>query len=268
MSSIDEKIKQGDLSEAYTETVEHLRKNPSDITMRDLLFQILLFMGQWERAVKQLDIIVKEKLYAQTKINAFKQMIKAEINRHQIFNEICNETCNIVFYENYVPKHHETYQQAMIQFNKKQYETVAAQLIDICDANPLPSAIVNGLSVNKFKNTDTILTRCFEVFINASYYWFPFEQIKEMKISEPKTLLDLLWIPTQIIAIDDQQINALLPVLYPNTAFHENDLIKIGYMTDWSEVHDTIVIGSGQQVFESNDKDYSLLEIRSITFNE
>ena len=264
MSSIHEKINQGLLSEAYPEIVEQLRKNPSNLTMRDLFFQILLFLGQWERAEKQLDIIIKEKQYNPAKINAFRQMIKAEMHRHQIFNE----TCDIPFYEKYSHKYHDMYQQAMIQFHKKQYDAAVKQLQEINDATPLPSAVVNGVSVDMFSNTDSFLSRFFEVFINASYYWFPFDQVKSLIISEPSTLLDLLWIPTEIMTIDDQKIQALLAALYPNSAFHENDLIKVGYMTDWSEIHKKIVIGSGQQVFETNTKDFSLLEIRSIILNK
>ena len=47
----------GQLSEAISSLTSQIKSNPTDIGFRTFLFELLCFNGDWDRAVKQLDVI-------------------------------------------------------------------------------------------------------------------------------------------------------------------------------------------------------------------
>ncbi|MFH1765582.1 MAG: tetratricopeptide repeat protein, partial [Gemmatimonadota bacterium] len=49
--------KEGKLGDAIAALQEELRSNPQDVPRRTLLFELLLFKGEGERARTQLDVI-------------------------------------------------------------------------------------------------------------------------------------------------------------------------------------------------------------------
>ena len=52
----EELIKSGNLEEALSELENSVRANPADAGLRVVLFQLLSVMGNWERAMTQLNV--------------------------------------------------------------------------------------------------------------------------------------------------------------------------------------------------------------------
>jgi type VI secretion system protein ImpE len=62
-------------------------------------------------------------------------------------------------------------------------------------------------------------------------------------------------------------LNCFLPVLYPDSFQHEDDRLKLGRMTDWTDLGPGFHQGFGQHVYQVGDDDVAILEIREAVFN-
>ena len=92
------------------------------------------------------------------------------------------------------------------------------------------------------------------------------EAIRELIISEPKTLFDLLWIPAHVTTQEGLSIGCYLNVLYPGSSAHEDDRVKLGRMTDWIPLAGPFFKGVGQHVFQIGEEEMAILEIREVSF--
>jgi type VI secretion system protein ImpE len=91
--------------------------------------------------------------------------------------------------------------------------------------------------------------------------------LRELTLPEPQTLLDLLWASAQITMQGGLTLNCFLPVLYPDSFQHEDDRLKLGRMTDWTDLGPGFHQGFGQHVYQVGDDDVAILEIREAVFN-
>ncbi len=125
---------------------------------------------------------------------------------------------------------------------------------------------MNGRDFTGFRDTDTFLSLFIEFFVHERYLWVPMESIRELSVSPPKTLYDLLWIPARLTTWEGLSANGYLPVLYPDSFSHEDDRIKLGRMTDWVSLGGSFSKGMGQHVFQVGEEEISLLEIQEAHF--
>jgi type VI secretion system protein ImpE len=97
------------------------------------------------------------------------------------------------------------------------------------------------------------------------YYWIPFSQIRKVSITPPKHLRDLLWVPAQL-ETTETALGVVIPVLYPGSCRAEEELVKLGRVTDWKQ-HEGLTLGVGQHLFGFNELDKGILEIHEMTFS-
>jgi type VI secretion system protein ImpE len=95
----------------------------------------------------------------------------------------------------------------------------------------------------------------------------PFEHIQRLEIQPPKELRDLIWTKAILELTTGTVAEVFLPVLYPNSYKHENELVRLGRMTDWKSLPNEIYVGYGLRTFLSDSKEKTLFEISSLTFD-
>ena len=137
----------------------------------------------------------------------------------------------------------------------------------IKDQLPEISGTLNGNPFVGLSNTDTQLSFFLEAFVHERYVWLPFEALRELSMPEPKTMLDLLWASAQVTTRDGLTLNCYLPVLYPDSFRHEDDRLKMGRMTDWTDLGAGFNRGVGQHVLQVGEEDIGILEIREAVMN-
>lgn len=77
-------IKAGRLSEARKQLVEEVKSSPADLGKRTLLFQVLSFCGEWDKADRHLDAIVTQDSSRQTGVQVYKNLVHAERERMEV----------------------------------------------------------------------------------------------------------------------------------------------------------------------------------------
>ena len=104
-----------------------------------------------------------------------------------------------------------------------------------------------------------------EMIFNGHYYWVPVGNIKSLRTEAPEDLRDLIWLPAEVRWSNGGELMVMLPARYPVSAGTPPECL-MSRRTDWQEVAGAYEVGSGQKMLATDEKDYPLLEIRSIEF--
>src|SRR5258708_1064992 len=75
----------GRLSETLSRLQEEVRASPSDEKLRVFLFQLLCVMGNWERALTQLQVLAGMSADAAMLARIFEPVVRCELLRTDIF---------------------------------------------------------------------------------------------------------------------------------------------------------------------------------------
>lgn len=255
-------ILSGELQQAREELTAGVKKSPSNHALRAMLFQVLLFLGELEKAQIHLNIIGSGSQAAQTGHRVYSDLILAEKERREVFQMKQKPS----FLPD-VPDYLDDYLNAIENIRGKDYDH-ALELIKKIDIHrPEIKGTINNKPFSSFNDTDIFFSCFIEIFEYERYLLIPVESIREIIIEPPRTLFDLIWIKGNITTWNNMTIGCFLPVLYPESYLHDNDMIKMGKLTDWETICGTFSKAAGQHVYQTDDKDIPILEIRNISFD-
>jgi type VI secretion system protein ImpE len=256
-----ELIRAGRLTEARKQAAAEVKAAPADAAKRTLLFQVLAFCGEWDKAETHLDVIASQDVKAELGAHLYRSLLAAERER----DATSLERLPAILPK--APSYLERYLAGRRTLEGQQAEE-AADLFGQADAQrPRASGRADGTPFEDFRDTDAYLEFFLEAMVHGHYVWIPFECLREVSIPAPTGLLDLLWTAVRIVTADGLAMNCHLPVLYPGSHRHEDDRVKLGRMTDWVSLGGAYFRGMGQHVFRLGDDERALLEIRELTFN-
>jgi type VI secretion system protein ImpE len=254
-------IRAGRLSEARDQLTAEVKSSPSDASKRTLLFQVLSFYGEWDKAERHLDLIVSGHPSAETGVQVYRNLVAAEKERREV-----RDRKRPPGFLTGVPPYLELYFAAWDALAQKKYKEALKLYAQIDAQRPTVSGVCNGKRFSGLKDTDTFLSSFLETIVHDKYIWLPFESLRELSISPPKTLLDLLWTQARIVTWEGLTMNCYLPVLYPDSFLHEDDRVKLGRMTDWIPMGHSFCRGVGEHVYQLGSEEIAILEIRDVTF--
>jgi type VI secretion system protein ImpE len=256
-----ELIRAGKLSEVRKQLAETVKSAPSDRSSRTLLFQVLSFCGEWDKAERQLDVIVAQDPESETGVQVYKNLVHAEKERREVLNR--NRPPSFL---TGTPHYLDLYFTAWDKLNKKEIEEAHTIYSHINSQCPKISGTMDGKAFCGLRDIDAFLSLFLETVVHDRYIWIPFDALRELSISPPQNLFDLIWATAQIITWEGLSINCYLPVLYPGTSLHEDDLVRLGRMTDWMPLGGAFSQGLGQHVYQIGDEEITILEIREARF--
>ncbi len=256
-----ELLRAGRLSEAREKLAADVKAAPADQSVRTLLFQALVFAGEWEKAQRHLETIVLQNPNSETGVQVYKNLLHAEKERLEVITEgrrpsFLPET----------PDYADMYLNAWQSLQADQLDSAEEKFTQIDKQIPQLTGTLNGKKFSGFSDTDRFLARFLETFTYERYVLIPFEAIRELNIGAPKTLFDLIWIEAQLTTWGGLNVNCFLPVLYPESYRHADDLVRLGRMTDWQPLGGGYSKSVGQHVYQVGADEVSLLDVRELVF--
>ncbi len=254
-------FKEGKLAEARKVLVDKVKSSPADTGSRTLLFQVLIFCGEWEKGLRHLDLIAAQDPAKEPGIQVYRDLINAENERIEVIN--LKQTPSLM---PETPPYFETYYAGLEKLAEKKTDEAQEFFKKAGESRPQVSGTVNGKPFEGLSDTDTFLSAFLEAFVHERYVWIPFEYIREIVIEPPKNLFDLIWISASITTWEGLSMNCFLPVLYPDSFNHDDEKIKLGRMTDWESIGGPFYKGLGQHVYQIGDEDMAILEIQEAVF--
>ncbi len=257
----EKNLNQGNLSETLTNLQQQIKKNPADPKLRTFLFQLLAVLGQWDRALTQLNVAGDLDPSTLPMVQTYREALRCEVLRKEIFAGLKTP---LIFGE---PQQWiALLQQALIHTAQQQYSDAKNLRDQAFELAPVTPGTINGEAFEWLADADSRLGPVLEAIVNGQYYWIPFVHIQAIRIEEPADLRDVVWTPAYFTWRNGGESVGLIPTRYPDSESHPDSIIKLARKTEWQELDEELFIGLGQRLLSTNEIDYALMDVREITF--
>ena len=255
----EDRLAAGDPVEALASLEADARLKPADAKLRIFLFQLLAILGQWQRALSQLELIGELDAGALPMVHAYRGAIAAEISRSRVFG---GEVAPLVIGEP------ERWLALMIEAVRLsaggEPEAGLTLREEALDQAPATAGTINGEAFEWLADADLRLGPVLEACLNGTYYWIPVDRLHRVQMDCPSDLRDLVWTPAELEWSNGGRTVALIPTRYPGSEMHPDGLVQLARKTEWHEAGDGIYFGAGQRVLSTDVAEYPLLEVREI----
>jgi type VI secretion system protein ImpE len=265
MSTIEEDVREGKLEEALAGLQAAIRKAPADPKHRVLLFQLMSIMGQWERAMTQLNVVGDLDGKALPMVQTYRTALKCEELRAEVF---AGRRTPLLFGE--PAQWAALLVQSLVLGAQGRSDESDALHAQAFEQAPASSGKIDGQPFAWLADADVRLGPVLEAIIDGKYYWIPFGNLRVIRVEKPADLRDLAWIPAYLTLVNGGEIVSLIPTRYPGSEASSDPSIRMARKTDWQmrkDGKDGTSTGLGQRIFATDQGDYPLLEVRSIEFD-
>jgi type VI secretion system protein ImpE len=255
-------LRDGHPQEALQSLQAEIRKAPADASRRVFLFQLLAVLGQWERALTQLNVLSEMDAKTLPMAQTYREAIRCELLRADVF---AGRRSPLVFGDP------DPWVALLLEALRLTADGHPAQAQAVRDrAFEAAAATAGSLDDQPFAwiaDADPRLGPMLEVIVNGRYYWAPFQRIQAIALEQPADLRDFVWMPAQFTWANGGETVGLIPARYPGSSASADPLVQLGRKTVWLEGDDGIVTGLGQRMLATDQGEYSLLDIRRIDLN-
>jgi type VI secretion system protein ImpE len=255
-------LQQGSLQEALARVKENIRSRPGDIRERWLLFQIACCMGDWERALKQLQVCVQIDPEREPAAQLFRGLIRSEALRADVLAG--KNTPGYVI--DPPPEWIATLLEALRAASKGDIASADAARERALSGAPDSPGEIDGAPFAWIADSDTRLGPICELVVAGRYRWCPFCELSGLRLHAPQGLLDLLWARADCTLRDGTTLQAYIPVRYSGSE-NGTDAIRLARETTWQEQGATGIVGLGQKTWMTDCGDHGLLDLREISFS-
>jgi type VI secretion system protein ImpE len=251
-----ELIKEGRLLEALTALQNQVRSEPSNARHRVFLFQLLSVMGQWSRALTQLNVAGELDAAALPMVQTYREAIQCEALRAEIF---AGKRAPLIFGE---PQDWLGLMVEALRIEASDPARAAALREQAYEDAPASSGSIDGEAFAWLMDADRRLGPVLEAVVNGRYFWIPFTRIAKIEIDPPLDLRDTVWTAATFTWANGAQAVGLIPTRYDGSADSNNDALKLARRTEWLGER-----GLGQRMFASDAADHALMDVRTIEFD-
>ena len=255
----EELLQAGQLGEALAALEAEVRADPTNAKLRVFLFQLLSVLGDWERALTQLNVAVELDSMNLLMAQVCRAALNCEALRAEIF---AGKRSPLVFGEP------DEWMGLLVQANQMtaegKYE--ASQKLRERAFNAA-TAIPGSIDSQRFEwisDADSRLGPVLEAIFDGKYYWVPFMATKRIQIDPPTDLRDAVWIPAHFTWVNGGETAGLIPTRYPDSEASEDNAIRLARKTEWVEQPGDLYLGLGQRMFATDKDEFPLLQIRQI----
>ena len=255
----EELLGAGRLDEALTSLEAQIRAEPANAKYRVFLFQLLCVLGEWQRALTQLNVAAELDASNLLMAHMYRPALNCEAFRTEIF---AGNRSPLIFGE---PQEWVGW---LVQAGQMVAEGKYAASEELrnraFEAAPAIAGSIDGQQFEWISDADTRFGPMLEVIVDGKYYWVPFTAIKRIRIEEPADLRDAVWIPAYFMWVNGGECSGLIPTRYPDSHASEDSSVRLSQKTEWVEKPGGSYLGLGQRVLATDKDEYALLQVRQI----
>jgi type VI secretion system protein ImpE len=254
-------IGKGKLSQALVALQDLVRKDASNPKHRIFLFQLLSVMGQWNRALTQLNVAAELDAAALPMAQTYREAIQCEALRAEIF---AGKRLPLVFGE---PQPWLALMfEALRQDASGNVVGAARSREQAFEDAPAIGGSIDGNRFEWMGDADQRLGPALEAVVNGRYFWIPYERISRIEVDPPADLRDLVWTAVTFTWTNGASTVGLVPTRYPDTVTCGVDELLLARRTEWVERGRMSGYGLGQRMLATDSGDYALMDVRAIEF--
>lgn len=259
MPTPEEMLRDGRLLHALAAAQEHIRSNPANVKPRILLFQLLSILGDWQRALNQLDVLAELDAATLPMVHTYRHAIHCEDLRASVFAGLASPR---IFGE---PRRWLALLLEALRLAPEHPHQAAAMQKAAFEMAPPTAGCIDGDDFEWIADADSRLGPVLEAIVNGVYLWVPFERLQELRFEPPSDLRDLVWAPAQFVWANGGEAVGLVPTRYSGSESCEDVQIRLSRHTEWREVAGDVWAGLGQRMLATDRHEYPLLEIRRVS---
>jgi len=260
--ALPELLKAGRLEEALAELQAGVRSAPADAKLRIFLSQLLMVMGQWDRALTQLRVSAELDAGAIAMARTYEAAIQCESLRREVF---AGRRQPLVLGD---PEPWIAHALEAVARSGAGDHAAAAKLRESAWADaPATSGRVDGRSFEWISDADSRLGPLLEANVDGKYYWIPLHRIARIDVEPPTDLRDLVWMPVHFVWTNGGDAVGFLPTRYPGSEASADPEVRMARKTEWTEVAPGEFHGLGQRTFATDGDDCALMDVRAIEFD-
>lgn len=277
--SSQQALRNADLAKAWEELKSEVKKEPAVVKHRVFMFQLATILGDWDRALTQLNVARDMDPECLSLGQTYQELIQCEALRKQIF---AGERSPLFFGEP------ESWMAMFLEATKMsgkgkhaEAQKLRAEALEgaptssgmafvrdpQADATKPPEPDEVGEPFEWIADADTRLGPLLEAVVNGRYYWIPFSRIKRIDFEKPADLRDFVWLPAHFEWENGGEVVGFVPTRYPGSESSTDDLIRLARKTEWQQAADDVYLGLGQRVFATDQTEYPLVGLRQLRFN-
>jgi len=263
MMLAEQHLHEGRPEEALAELQAQIRKEPSNARLRIFLFQLLAILGQWERALNQLNVLSDMDPASQTMVQAYREVLQCEALRVQVF-----AGRSTPLFLGQPDAWVAPLLESLRLLNAGEYvrsEVLRQQAFEAAPASP---GSMDEQPFAWIADADPRLGPVLEAVVNGRYYWVPFNHIAAIHLEKPEDLRDQVWMPARFVWRNAGEAVGFIPTRYPGSEAAADERLRLAAMTDWQEHPGGLYLGLGQRLLATDMGDFPLMDCRVIRFSQ
>jgi type VI secretion system protein ImpE len=258
-----ELLQAGRLTEAIAAQTAEVKSHPTDADRRFLLFTLLSFAGELERAEVHLEAVSLAQQDLKTGSAVYHSLLAAEFERRKVYREGSRP----VLPPN-PPGTVELRLQALASLRAGDAAATEAALDEAAEQGVALRGKLNGEPFGGLRDYDDVLGQILEIYAGGRCLWMPLERIRKLEIAEPGNPLDLLWARADLLDATGTQASVHLPALYEGSCDHPDERVRLGRSTEWIDCRDVAFRGAGQKILLAaqgeEERETAILELRTL----
>ena len=257
--SAQQSLQTGKLDEALAELQAEVRASPAKAELRVFLFQLLSVLGEWGRALNQLNVAGELDAETLAMVQTYREVLQCEALRSEIF---AGRRSPLVFGE---PEawFAEVINALALAANGQRKEAHDSRLAAL-DQAPTVSGTLDGDKFEWIADADSRIGPFLEAVVNGKYYWLPFHRVQAIHLEAPTDLRDLVWLPAHFTWVNGGEAVGFIPSRYPGSEVSDESGIRLARATKWQDMGEEEFYGLGQRMLVTDVDEYSLLNVREI----
>ncbi len=255
-------LRSGQLKACKEQLFNQVKENPNDSKLRIFLFQLFCINCEWDKALKQLDVLRSIDDSTLAMVNTYEQLIHCEQNRKLVLDgdkppSVMEESTGWITY--YI----DAFKKSIDGEYDKAFELISK---GADEAPKISGKIDDNEQFSWFCDGDIRFGPIIEIIINGGYYWLSTDKIMELAFEPVEDLRDMVWRPVNITLKNRGKLIAFMPVRYPINSLSTDEQL-LSRTCEWIEPIENFFIGNGQKIFLTDNGEYPLLGISTIRFS-
>lgn len=239
---------------------QKIRSEPTEPKWRMGLFQRYCQVGRWQKALEQLQAYARSHPQGESFAYAYRVALQQEQYRERVFKGELDAP---------LPASADDWLRVLASTLRAQSEgslTVADLREQAFQLAPTSSGVLDEKPFQWIADADSRLGPVCEAILEGQYQWIPFSDIESIRIIEPSSVCDLVWLSAGIKLWDEESKPALIPARYPLLDDWSDEHLRSA-LTSWDEQGVNGWIGRGVRIIATDEEEKSLIDVRRIDFD-
>jgi len=260
-SAAQQALRQGAPADALKLLQDQVRAAPQDAKLRVFLFQLLCVLGQWDRALNQLNVAGELDASTLAMVQTYREAIQCERLRADVF---AGKRVPMLFGE---PQPWLALLiEALLREGRGEPDDAQRLRAQALDEAPTTSGSADGKAFDWIADADTRLGPVLEAIVNGRYYWIPMSRLNRVEIEAPVDLRDSVWMPAHFLFANGGEVVGFIPTRYVGSEAGD-PAHAMARRTDWQTSGPDQYIGIGQRMLATDTDDLALMDLRVLELN-